>query len=265
MIPKRYIDEWSQTVAWLENYHVEQDLVISRALIEIYSDDFLKERLAFRGGTSLHKLFANPAARYSEDIDLVQINQEPIGDVLTHLRKALSFIEGPKPTIDRGDAMTTLRFRFVSEDNPPAGLKLKVEINCREHIAVYGLKTVDLHVSNTWFSGKTSLITFEPEELLATKLRALYQRKKGRDLFDLWYSLTKLQLTPDKIVSAFHKYMELSQRTIKRNEFIANMDEKINDSDFRKDVIGLLHPSITFNIHEAYNLVKDSIIMLLPA
>ncbi len=55
MIPQRYINEWRQSVAWLENYHVEQDLVISRALVEIFSDEYLKEHLAFRGGTALHK------------------------------------------------------------------------------------------------------------------------------------------------------------------------------------------------------------------
>ena len=180
MIPQRYINEWRQIVAWLEDYHVEQDLVISRALVEIYSDDYLKEHLAFRGGTALHKLFAKPAARYSEDIDLVQIKPGPIGEVLTRLRKVLSFIEGPKPTLDSGEAMTTLRFSYVSENNPPVNLKLKVEINCREHLAIYGLKKQDFSMSNTWFSGAAPLTTFQPEELLATKMRALYQRKKGR-------------------------------------------------------------------------------------
>ncbi|HPS46601.1 MAG TPA: nucleotidyl transferase AbiEii/AbiGii toxin family protein [Bacteroidales bacterium] len=263
MIPQRYINEWRQSVAWLENYHVEQDLVISRALVEIFSDEYLKEHLAFRGGTALHKLYANPAARYSEDIDLVQIKPEPIGEALTRLRKVLSFIEGPMPTLDRGDVMTTLRFRFASEDNPPLNLKLKVEINCREHLAVYGLNKQDFSIKNEWYKGASQVITFQPEELLATKLRALYQRKKGRDLFDLWYSLTKMQLTPDKIVSAFHKYMEMSQRVIRRNEYLANMDEKMNDTDFRKDIIGLLHPSITYDMDEGYALVKDSLLMLL--
>jgi predicted nucleotidyltransferase component of viral defense system len=263
MIPQRYINEWQQTVAWLENYHVEQDLVISRALVEIYSDDYLKEHLAFRGGTALHKLFTNPAARYSEDIDLVQIAPGPIGDVLTRLRKALSFIEGPRPTLDRGEAMTTLRCRFVSENDASVNLKLKIEINCREHLAVYGLKKHDFSMSNGWFSGTASLITFQAEELLATKLRALYQRKKGRDLFDLWYSLTKMQLAPEKIVTAFYKYMEMSQRVIHRNEYLANMDEKMNDTDFRNDIVGLLHPSITYNMDEGYTLVRDSLLMLL--
>lgn len=47
------------------NEQVEEDLVISRSLVEIYSDDFLRQRLAFRGGTALHKIYLKPAARYS--------------------------------------------------------------------------------------------------------------------------------------------------------------------------------------------------------
>lgn len=73
MIPQAYITAWRKKVPWQEDFQVEQDLVIERALMAIYSNEYLKERLAFRGGTALHKLYLSPAARYSEDIDLVQI------------------------------------------------------------------------------------------------------------------------------------------------------------------------------------------------
>ena len=72
MIPRRYIEEWRQDAPWPDNAQVEQDLVIERALIELFSDDLLRENLAFRGGTALHKIYLNPQVRYSEDIDLVQ-------------------------------------------------------------------------------------------------------------------------------------------------------------------------------------------------
>jgi len=72
MIPKIYITQWKKNAPWNNDYQVEQDLVIERALVEIFSDSELKEQLAFRGGTALHKLFLKPQARYSEDIDLNQ-------------------------------------------------------------------------------------------------------------------------------------------------------------------------------------------------
>lgn len=73
MIPQAYITEWGNYVPWKTNEQIEQDLIISRALVEIFKDPFLADRLAFRGGTALHKLFMQPQPRYSEDIDLVQV------------------------------------------------------------------------------------------------------------------------------------------------------------------------------------------------
>jgi len=65
MIPQAFIYEWRQTAPWKTNDQVEQDLVICRALVELFSDDFLSSNLALRGGTALHKLFISPQNRYS--------------------------------------------------------------------------------------------------------------------------------------------------------------------------------------------------------
>lgn len=73
MIPRAYIEAWRAEAPWVQATHVEQDLVISRALVEIFARPELSSSLAFRGGTALHKLHLRPAGRYSEDIDLVQI------------------------------------------------------------------------------------------------------------------------------------------------------------------------------------------------
>ena len=78
MIPESYITEWSEKAPWGLNQQIEQDLIISCALVSIYSDEFLKDHLAFRGGTAIGKLYLTPQPRYSEDIDLVQVSAEPI-------------------------------------------------------------------------------------------------------------------------------------------------------------------------------------------
>lgn len=91
MIPQAYITAWRKKAPWQEDFQVEQDLIIEKALMTIYSDKYLKERLAFRGGIALHKLYLSPAARYSEYIDLVQIIAEPFGPIMDKLREVLSF------------------------------------------------------------------------------------------------------------------------------------------------------------------------------
>ena len=77
----------------------------------------------------------------------------------------------------------TLTYRVESEMAPVVPLRLKIEINNREHFAVLGLEKQHLAVKSRWFSGQVSAPTFALDELLGTKLRALYQRRKGRDLF----------------------------------------------------------------------------------
>lgn len=54
MIPERYITEWSEQVPSVVNKFIEQDLIVCRTLVSIYSNTFLVEHLAFRGGTALH-------------------------------------------------------------------------------------------------------------------------------------------------------------------------------------------------------------------
>ena len=102
MIDRKYLLEWAHSFPWSHDEFVEQDLLISRCIVAIYSDPFLASRLAWRGGTALYKLYVKPQPRYSEDIDLVLINPEPMGPILDRLREVLSFIpdrqaEGESP------------------------------------------------------------------------------------------------------------------------------------------------------------------------
>jgi len=131
MIPKPHIAKWQDHAPWKQFYQVEQDLVISRALVEIFSDDFLRENLAFRGGTALHKLYLNPAPRYSEDIDLVQIKAGPIKPIMERLKEVITFFEEPRKTQVKGHGAKAL-YRFTSEYEE-IRLRLKLEINCKEH------------------------------------------------------------------------------------------------------------------------------------
>ncbi|MEE8368008.1 MAG: nucleotidyl transferase AbiEii/AbiGii toxin family protein, partial [Thermoanaerobaculia bacterium] len=135
MIPADFIAEWRGQVPWVQSSQVEQDLVISRALVEIFRDDQLARAVAFRGGTALFKLYLNPPPRYSEDIDLVQTVAEPIGPTLDRLRVRLdSWLGEPRRSFKEG--RVTLLYRFESEDAQPLPLRLKIEINTREHFSV---------------------------------------------------------------------------------------------------------------------------------
>ncbi len=260
MIPRAYLYEWQQSAPWQLNAQIEQDLVIERALIELFSNDMIRENLAFRGGTALHKIFMKPQVRYSEDIDLVQIKPGPIRPVMQEIKKALSFL-GTKRNTKQNLRMNTMVYRFDTEISPVINSRLKIEINCREHDSALGLKIVTHELKNSWFSGISEINSYELEELLGTKLRALYQRSKSRDLFDLYYSLINQNPDCDKIVYCFKKYMDTyNNGALTGRELLMNLDEKMQDSDFLGDIRALLRPGITYDVNHAYELVKTEII-----
>lgn len=257
MIPQAYITAWRKKAPWQEDFQVEQDMVIERALMAIYSDQYLKERLAFRGGTALHKLYLSPAARYSEDIDLVQITAQPFGPIMDKLREVLSFL-GDKPIRKQKQHNNTLVYRFDSEGGIP--LRLKVEVNCREHHTIYGIQEVKYDMQSDWFTGEVLIPTYELAELLGTKMRALYQRRKGRDLFDMWFAMTQKNVDPNKIIEAWNFYMKEENNSVTQKEFLENMEKKILDQDFLGDMEGLLRPDLSYKITEAYEFIKKELL-----
>lgn len=263
MIPKDYITEWRTQVPWVSDRQVEQDLVISRALVELFSRPTIANALAFRGGTALYKLHFRPAARYSEDLDLVQTAPGGIGPALDAIHEALDGWLG-RPQWKQSEGRVTLRYRFDSEDLPPVQLKLKVAINSREHFTVYGLINHRFEVSSRWFSGAADLRTYELDELLGTKLRALYQRKKGRDLFDLWFALKREGVSPDRIVDVFVRYMHENGARITRAMFEQNLAAKKADTAFTADMTPLLGSGQTWSFDDAFELVWRELVGRLP-
>jgi predicted nucleotidyltransferase component of viral defense system len=259
MIQQTAITEWTNTVPWTDMLQVEQDLIICRALIAIYNDEYLSSRLAFRGGTALHKLYLSPQNRYSEDIDLVQIVPESVGLILDRLRDVLSFLG--KPAVKQKRNNNTMVFRMDSTFPPVMPLRLKVEINCKEHFNVLGLVGRDFSVNNQWFTGECKIITYHLDELTGTKLRALYQRRKGRDLFDLYMILKNAGINIENIIKCYNEYMAFSDGNAPSKAlYIANMEEKIQNEVFLLDTHSLLRPDIAYNPHEAYDFVKTMLI-----
>lgn len=238
MIPTMHIIAWSGVAPWATPRQVEQDLIISRTLVELFSDEFLKAELRFRGGTALHKLHFPRPLRYSEDIDLVRTSAGGIGPVLDRVRRVLAWLgkASYKPT----ELAPKLHFRTEAEDGGPA-LRLKVEINTRER-EVHDAPIEIVHtVDNPWFAGRAAIPTYSPEEMLATKLRALLQRNQGRDLFDLAQGLAVFEaLDTGRVVDLFVRYLDQADQAIHRSEAESRMFAKLAKPGFVQDIRPLL-------------------------
>ena len=240
MIPAQNIVAWGNVVPWADPRQVEQDLVICRALVEIFSDAMLREALRVRGGTALNKLHFPAPLRYSEDIDLVRTSHGPIGPILDQLRVVLDPWLG-RAQFDQSTVAPKFRFRVEAEDGSGVPIRLKIEISTREIEALDGPVALPLEVKNSWFSGRAAIPTFSREEMLATKLRALLQRNKGRDLYDLAHGLEVFEgLDIDRIVEMIGQYLNLSGQTMPRARAQERMFAKLANPRFLLDMRPLL-------------------------
>lgn len=239
MIPQIYITEWTRLAPWPSTWQVEQDLIITTALLKIYEHPELRKMLAFRGGTALHKLYIKPASRYSEDIDLVQINPGPIKNTVQLVQRILDPWLG-KSEVKQSRINTTLIYKkMTSEDNFP--LKLKLEIHTREHFSVLGFQEIELLSNSAYYPSSASITSYKLEELLGTKIRCLSQRRCGRDLFDLYAAIkTFPSLSINDIVHCYSEYTRHEESRISKKQLLNRISEHLKSSDFLNDTKQLI-------------------------
>lgn len=258
MIPEAFVTAWSVRAPWPSPGQVEQDLLLSRVLIETYQDEYLRGELVFRGGTCLHKLHLPIPRRYSEDLDFVRTTPSgiaPLTKSVTALGERLGFEVSTRISQHR-----KINLRTTSADGTT--LRIKVEINTHERSPARPLISVPHVVDSPWWSGRGDIITFTPAELVSTKIRALFQRKKGRDLFDLWLALTELNLDPGDILETYPAY---APPGLTSKRAIADLQTKILDSAFRTDIAPLIDPwPSDYDIDTAGRMVIELLLSHLP-
>ena len=268
------------SVPWPELYQVEQDLLLSLSMRAIFDDPFLSAQVAMRGGTVLHKIHFAPAARYSEDIDLVVVGKRPE----VHIRKALMRVLRPVLGKEKSSAWATLRlavrnaakpsrilrciYRVPSVSVPGRELTVEVETNVSERLPKYPLQRLPLALNIRGQSLESTVVSYNINEMLGTKMRALFQRRKGRDLFDLYWALTTESALPvkvDDVVSAFQHYMREEGTKVPRAEFVAHLRSCTEDrAGFCTDMTPLLRKGLDYDPRKAGSYVEDQVLSRLP-
>ncbi len=237
MIPAAFITEWQAQVPWPERYQVEQDLILSRLMVEIASEALLAGELVMRGGTCLHKLHLSVPQRYSEDLDYVRRTTGPIGPSLDALRAIAERIGLEIANVDRSGQMVHMLLDAEATDGPRR-IRIKIETNIAETEFFRPTTGIEHSVLSRWWAGSATVPTFALDEMMATKLRALYQRRKGRDLFDIWLVLTTQKTTPAEIVAGLGHYM--CEAVFTYPQLRLNLLDKLADAGFRADLRSLL-------------------------
>ena len=282
MIPMKEIIAWRQHAPWANDAWVEQDYLLTASMRAIFSDEFLAGQVAMRGGTALHKVHLSPAARYSEDIDLVIVGDRHEDHIKKALKRVLEPILG-RPKINvAGEFMLAVRnllkpsrvirqeYYFNPTSKPQVELKVKIEANCNERAPFYEIVDLNYAVPQGLALDSFQIRSYDIDEMLGTKMRALFQRDQCRDLFDLWWAFTQPTAfsppNPVRIIEAFQHYMHQEDKVITADEFSDDLDAKMNNPAFLSDMDGLLrHDLVPFDAGAAAAFVKDNLLSLLNA
>jgi len=257
MIPASDITKWGVDHPWSTRDQIEQDFLLSQAICEIANDSLLGNELIIRGGTAFHKLFLPKPYRYSEDLDYVRRSAGGIGPIMTQLVTI-----GEKLGYKANSNLTKYPkayWKGTSESGQP--IRIKIEINTYERTPALPLTTFHHVISAEYFCAQSDVVAFQPEEQTATKIRALYQRSKGRDLFDIWLSLEVLAHDPSVIINAFSPYRPEGMTA---ELAIKNLERKLENRQFLEDLDGLaiLH-ELDYDQRVASAIVIEKLLRLL--
>lgn len=278
MMQQAHLTFWQGHAPWPKRSQLEQDLRLSRGVAAIFSDPVLADHLAMRGGTVLHKAHLAPAARYSEDIDLVLVKAMDTPMLEQHLRRALAPVLGMPSESVFADAWLAVRnvmrpskilrisFKFV-----PLGLQreetIKVEVNLNESRSLYPLVEVRLNTLDDDGDLQPAVArSYDINEMLGTKTRALMQREQGRDLFDLYHAwqLSQAGSIPfpvdgQKAMEAFTWYLKQEGTRIDTAEANELLDARLRKESFRHDMDTLLRPDLPrFDVDAAAVIVREA-------
>jgi len=278
-LTQRDILAHQQQVPWPNLRQVEQDLLLCRAMTALFDDAFLKTQIAMRGGTLLHKVHLAPASRYSEDIDLVVIGDRPDEHVRKAINRVLLNVLG-RPTSSAWQAVKlavrnavkpskVLRVIYrVPSVADPRGMPLEIviEANVTERKSYRPISLLPFSYLFRDEMVATTVNGFEIHEMLGTKMRALFQRRRGRDLFDLYWALTEAEtpVNPAEIIELFLYYLQQEGTVATRDEFIGLLQSHLNDRGFLTDMNALLRTGIAYDPVVAGDYVIGSLLKLLP-
>jgi predicted nucleotidyltransferase component of viral defense system len=277
-LTRRDVIAHQSVVPWPSQLQVEQDLLLCQAMVALFEDKFLQGQIAMRGGTLLHKVHLAPASRYSEDIDLVVVGDRPEGHIRRALNRVLSGVLGmPKQSV-WGDLKLAIRntvkpsrvlrmtYAIPSLTEPGKDLEIVVEANVTERTPHLPVIKIPFEFPFRDSAVKAQVIGYDIHEMLGTKLRALFQRRRGRDLFDLYWALTlaKPSVAPGRIIESFQYYLKMEGSVAGRSEFIGLLDAHLADRGFCSDMQQLLRMGITYDPQEAGDHVKTKLLSLLP-
>jgi len=215
----------------IKNYQQERHYLQTLILLELS-----KYNMVFKGGTYLW--FCHNLPRYSEDLDFTsqgELNKD-MPDKIINFLKSFDLEANVKNIIND---QRTLSFKItitgpLFNGNPRSKCQIDVEISKRENIIVTPLP-FDIYF--TYYSLQSKIIKgMNLNEVFAEKVRAIMTRKKGRDIFDLYFLIKYKNIVPD--YDLINKKLDYYGEKFDDTKFIAQL--KLEDGPYNLDLTNLV-------------------------
>lgn len=246
---------WADTIGIPNLALAEHDLRLTHALAGIYASPELKGVLAFKGGTALNKGYFGKFSRLSVDLDF-----NLIGPPREVVKKGAPVRKAVEAILREQDADYDFKFNYRADQTtllaryaPQTGgarQPLKIELSLRESVPVLGLVEKNIPAPD---GAPIKVKTYSLEELLSTKIRALHDRKKGRDIFDLHCART-FELNGSALRKLVYYYFFRAGKIFSWKTLRANLEAKAADKRFGDDIRPFVRPDVSF---DAPSAVRD--------
>lgn len=189
------------------------------------------EKIFFKGGTAI-RLIVN-SFRFSEDLDFTSLVKKTvliknINQALKSLNKEISEIEFKKEkTID--NSFSGRIFQKISDFKFP--LTIRLDFSLREK----PLNTQTSFIETIFpISPYAQVPHLQSKELLAEKIRAIFSRTRGRDIFDLWFLLSKKIPLDWSLINKKMSFYNKTANLDKLIKIIQNISQQEIKSDLAK-------------------------------
>jgi len=178
----------------LRDIMIAEKEVILTFLLQLLSERGILDRLAFKGGTCLRKMFLGTQGRFSTDLDFTGIedhdHEEVVLDIMAAFEQPYYGIQFAIP--DEGyyetqDGMSWGANPTYSHDWNQGESEIKLQISRRETPTLPTERRVQIIQNYFRFLpfAPGDIVCLALPEIVAEKIRACYQRNKARDIYDL--------------------------------------------------------------------------------
>ena len=254
---------WADEQSLPDLLFAELDYRLVKTLQALYSDDFLSKRLCMKGGTAINKLYLAETSRLSVDLDFNHLGskEEVLKEKHVVRELIMELLNKQDNSYDvhyeRAYGLTRIKARYKTVGGPVQNFK--IEISHVERFPIISpvkkkIKTPD---------GLADIVTYTLEELTATKLRALLERFKGRDIYDLFF-ISQLKPDPKIIRKMFLYYFYRSRKVFNPKVHYENIIKRYESVNYTDDVTDFIKPTVTFDLKIAakkvisqYSFVND--------